>query len=608
MSEKQSLQEQLQKVISEQSDKSIEENVLKIIEDEFSEERGKAPIQSRTNLILEIMRWLQPALLSISNNNSVPYNITVVSKAGHGRTYMAHTLSKIIKEYPNTSPRLGMKAAPIVMNQHGIDGTAMDLSEEDQKQYKREDAIVIVDSLFPDQSMQISPFLYSLIKATTTVSFVSSEEEVKKAISQDSIILHMEDLTEEDIWEICEKKYVFTSNQETDEEKMKQLAKDMLSKDISPKSAIELMSVSSKLLNKDQTRLTNEVETPSEVLDQIIGKYSTVKILGTVPIENLRSFLQERVKGQKTAIDTVVSTVAMTRFGLIDKSKPVSTMLFMGPTGVGKTLLSRALSEAIIGRDDVIRIDMGEYKQPHHANKLFGSAPGYVGYETDTKLIRMLRQRQTGVILFDEIEKAHPDVHDSILQILDSGQFTSGKGEVFDLRKFFVIMTSNALADKVGKKKHIGFDGDMFGQQDNMRKLLMEANTFRPEFINRIDSLTVFDSLSPEVVRQIIDTQTEEVSSIMEKRGISIEFTDRYKDWVNANYDHAFGGRDVRRLVDRAKMNIANKLLQAPDAKELVVIEAGDTYLKGEDIPKAKEALKAKRPKDNKKQQQVGFA
>lgn len=258
-------------------------------------------------------------------------------------------------------------------------------------------------------------------------------------------------------------------------------------------------------------------------------------------LKNLEKTLHERVIGQNEAVEAVSKAIRRGRVGLKDPNRPIGSFLFLGPTGVGKTELSKALAESLFGKEDsMIRIDMSEFMEGHSVSKLIGSPPGYVGYDEGGQLTEKIRRNPYSVVLFDEIEKAHPDVMNMLLQILDDGRLTDSNGRTVDFKNTVIIMTSNIGARLITDKKSLGFmgagsiDDESKKEYENTKKdVLAELKKeFRPEFINRIDEIIVFHKLQNEEIKQIINIMLKQVEKRLEKQNIKIEITEKVKDKI----------------------------------------------------------------------------
>ncbi|HEX6543615.1 MAG TPA: ATP-dependent Clp protease ATP-binding subunit [Ktedonobacterales bacterium] len=279
--------------------------------------------------------------------------------------------------------------------------------------------------------------------------------------------------------------------------------------------------------------------------------------------ENLRHLerdLSERVIGQKEAIGAVSRAIRRSRAGLKDPQRPIGSFLFMGPTGVGKTELARALAATMFGSEEnMIRLDMSEYMESHTVSRLFGSPPGYVGHDEGGQLTEQVRRRPYSVVLFDEIEKAHPEVFNALLQIMDDGRLTDGQGRTVDFKNTVVIMTSNVATPDI-KRNSIGFALPKWGEaitaedseeaQRRARAIEGLRRAFRPEFLNRIDQIVVFESLTRDELRQIVDLLMAKVNERLTEQGIALAYGDDLRDFLMVEgYDPEFGARPLRRAI-----------------------------------------------------------
>jgi ATP-dependent Clp protease ATP-binding subunit ClpC len=274
----------------------------------------------------------------------------------------------------------------------------------------------------------------------------------------------------------------------------------------------------------------------------------------------MEEILHKRVIGQDEAVKAVARAIRRGRVGLKDPKRPIGSFLFLGPTGVGKTELSKALSEVLFGNEDaMIRVDMSEYMEKHSVSKIIGSPPGYVGYDEGGQLSEKIRRKPYCVVLFDEIEKAHPDVFNILLQVLDDGHITDAQGRRVDFKNTVIIMTSNAGARNiVDTSKQLGFvgGGDATQNQktyEEMKKGVMEdvKGIFRPEFLNRIDDIIVFHSLEKDEIKSIASIMLNEVKSrIKENMDITLDFTEAALDKLSeVGFDRQYGARPLRRAI-----------------------------------------------------------
>jgi ATP-dependent Clp protease ATP-binding subunit ClpC len=277
--------------------------------------------------------------------------------------------------------------------------------------------------------------------------------------------------------------------------------------------------------------------------------------------------LHKRIVDQEEAVRAVSQAVRSARAGLKDPNQPVGTFIFLGPTGVGKTELAKALAEYLYGDEEaIVRIDMSEYQERHTVSRLVGAPPGYVGYEEGGQLTERVRRRPYSVILLDEIEKAHPDVFNILLQVMDDGRLTDSHGKTVDFKNALLIMTSNVGADRIMELSESAHEGGEEVVYDEMKREVLEElkGVFRPEFINRVDDVIVFHALAKEELLQIVDLLVAKVRARLLDQDMDLELTDAARGYLaEAGYDPAFGARPLRRLITRALANpIANRILE----------------------------------------------
>ena len=293
---------------------------------------------------------------------------------------------------------------------------------------------------------------------------------------------------------------------------------------------------------------------------------------------HMEARLHERIIGQEEAIHAVSDAIRRSRAGLSDPSRPIGSFIFIGPSGVGKTELAKALAWFMFDDEEaLVRIDMSEYREQHTVSRLFGAPPGYVGYEEGGQLTEAVRRRPYRVILFDEIEKAHPEVWNALLQILDDGRLTDGQGNVVDFRNTVLIMTSNLGTEYVRKGGTLGFlpgkvDDAERESHDKIEKALKGA--FKPEFINRIDEIIMFSPLSIEQMEEIVVLQMKEVQDRLNEHDITVELSDAARKWLaKAGYDPAFGARPLRRAIQKNVESPLSMELLGGKFKDGVVVQ-----------------------------------
>ena len=315
-----------------------------------------------------------------------------------------------------------------------------------------------------------------------------------------------------------------------------------------------------KWKNKNTKQVTNITE---ENIAEVISTWTGIPVYKITEnenerLKNLEKELHKRVVGQNEAVEAVAKAIKRGRVGLKDPNRPIGSFLFLGPTGVGKTELSKALAQCLFGDESsMIRIDMSEYMEPHSVSKLIGSPPGYVGFEEGGQLTEKIRRKPYAVILFDEIEKAHPDVMNMLLQILEDGRLTDSQGRTVNFKNTVIIMTSNLGARVITDKKSLGFSNnekqeDSQKDYEETKKEVMQIlkKELRPEFINRIDEIIVFHKLNDEEIRKIVDIMIAEVERRLKEQNIEIEVDDSVKDLIaKKGVDKAFGARPLRRTI-----------------------------------------------------------
>ncbi|MFQ5381342.1 MAG: ATP-dependent Clp protease ATP-binding subunit, partial [Dehalococcoidia bacterium] len=330
------------------------------------------------------------------------------------------------------------------------------------------------------------------------------------------------------------------------------------------------------------------LEVTAEDIASLVGQMTGIPVVRLEETEGekllrMEEQLHKRVIGQEEAIGALSDAIRRARAGLKDPSRPIGSFIFLGPTGVGKTELAKALSEYLFDDEDaMIRLDMSEYQERHTVSRLVGSPPGYVGYDEGGGLTEAVRRRPYRVILFDEIEKAHPDVFNALLQILDDGRLTDGHGRTVDFRNTVIVMTSN-LGTGLQERATLGFTRrtDSSGDRDQLRESVEKAlrEHFRPEFLNRIDDTIVFEPLTQPELLEIVGLLVSEVRERMAERNVDFELTEAAREeLVREGYDPAFGARPLRRVVQRRVENeLARRILENEFSEgDCVVVDFAD--------------------------------
>jgi ATP-dependent Clp protease ATP-binding subunit ClpB len=335
-----------------------------------------------------------------------------------------------------------------------------------------------------------------------------------------------------------------------------------------------------KDLQNGQQMLKEEVD--SEDVAEVVSAWTGVPVSSLLEGEiekllRMEERLHQRVVGQDEAIQVVSNAVRRSRAGLQDPNRPIGSFIFLGPTGVGKTELARALAEFLFDDENaIVRVDMSEYQERHTVSRLIGAPPGYVGYEEGGQLTEAVRRRPYSVVLFDEIEKAHAEVFNALLQLLDEGRLTDGHGRTVDLTNTVVIMTSNVGTEFL--------DGRETVTDDQKRELVLTAlrQHFRPEFLNRVDEIIIFHGLTREHLKQIVDIQVRRLSELLAERQFEIELTDEAKALLaEEGYDPAYGARPLKRVIQRQVQDpLALRLLQGEFREgERIRVDAHDGHL-----------------------------
>ena len=393
------------------------------------------------------------------------------------------------------------------------------------------------------------------------------------------------DLIDEAASRVKMKTYTVPDNLKEIEEKLESLSKEkdeaIRTQDFEKAASIrdkehttkeKLEKEKKKWENKNSKSVTTLTE---DDIAEVISSWTNIPVKKITQdenekLKNLEQTLHERVIGQDEAVSAVAKAIRRGRLGLKDPNRPIGSFLFLGQTGVGKTELSKALAESLFGNEDaMIRIDMSEYMESHSVAKLIGAPPGYVGYDEGGQLTEKVRRKPYSVILFDEIEKAHPDVMNMLLQILDDGRLTDSQGRSVNFKNTVIIMTSNVGARLLSDKKSLGFSANTDKKQeenkeyeDTKKEVMSELKKqFRPEFINRIDEIIVFHKLGQNEITQIIDIMLKRVQKRLQDQNYKIEIDQTAKDLIAKNgVDDNYGARPLRRAIQNL---IEDKIAEA---------------------------------------------
>lgn len=362
-----------------------------------------------------------------------------------------------------------------------------------------------------------------------------------------------------------------------------------LEKDLATKTArLKKLQSSRRILKEDVSE---------QDIAQVVARWTGIPVTKMLEEEaeklaHVESELEKRVVGQKDAIQKISDAVKRSRAGIADPNRPIGSFLFLGPTGVGKTELSKALAEFMFNDEKaLIRVDMSEYMEKHSVSKIIGSPPGYVGHEESGNLTETVRHRPYSVLLFDEIEKAHPEVFNILLQVLDNGHLTDSKGRVVNFKNTVIILTSNIGSEHIDKMQSIGFNANESDKANyvDAKERVMESlkDFFRPEFLNRLDEIIIFDILSPEVIQKIVGLQIEIVKKRLADKEISLEVSPEVFVYLaEKGYDTHYGARPLKRLIQNkiltpvASLMISQGVLKG--GRVLVGIEKGEVSIRVE--------------------------
>ena len=338
-----------------------------------------------------------------------------------------------------------------------------------------------------------------------------------------------------------------------------------------------------KLKKLQKTRRVLKEEITPEDIAHVVARWTGIPLHRMLEEESeklahMEDYLGKRVIGQKEAIKKISDAVRRSRAGISDPNRPIGSFMFLGPTGVGKTELTKALAEFMFNDEKaLIKVDMSEYMEKHAVSKLIGSPPGYVGYEESGQLSEAIRHRPYSVVLFDEVEKAHPEVFNTLLQVLDEGRLTDSKGRVVNFKNTIIVLTSNIGSEFIQKMETMGFSNNTgIVEYANAKEKVQDAlkNHFRPEFLNRLDDIVVFDVLTTDAIREVVTLQVEQIRARLKPKGIELVVSeDALEKIAKDGFDPHYGARPIRRLIQTKVLNEVASLLVSKQTAEGSVVE-----------------------------------
>lgn len=493
----------------------------------------------------KIIRWIMPFIKQSTKPTGITSSIFIVSMdPGQGKTSLSIALEKAARHI----------TAELKQDKKGISRTVMNSELETQTldiTSYGQGSIVIADGFMKPQSIMA-------MENITYVIFVDRKQaaRVKALFNQNMVYtLEIEDMDITEIMELIEKRFVIS--QEVRPVLLKTVQK-MVEAGVNPKKILSIINFSS-LLDNELNR-TKGFSFNQSTVEYVVAQ-AGVNFGYDFNLATLDGALRKSVFGQEHAINLVVDAVGIAKYGMRRKNKPLLTAMFGGATGIGKTELANALSKYLFGEGSLLRIDMGEYTEHHSVARLIGSPPGYVGYSTDTAFASALKKTTRRVILFDEIEKAAPDVHQLLLGMMDNARLTLSTGEIIDLRESVLIMTTNALADRAGKLT-LGFSeaGTNRDALADYRKELQKSKIFSYEFINRIDAIIPFNTLTEEAAIKIANREIDIIREELQYHGYMFTYTEEAFRKLIANSDKTQGGRGIIRGIDSWKRQVVTAI------------------------------------------------
>lgn len=497
--------------------------------------------------LANIVRWLLPAIRQTSSKkHNIASSVLIISlNPGQGKTSMTEALYKTIKHI--STDKLKQRNKDIIKTSLNSEIEAQNL---DMTSYSP-GAILIADGFTKSQNVLA-------MENVTYVIFTDKKhaQKIKGNFPQNMVYnLEIDDMDSSQCMELIEKRF---NIEDSTRSKVLKTVQKLLEVSLSPKKILSILDYSSQL---DNEAMGTKGFSFNQNTIEMVASHAGVTFGYDFNLQTLHDQLKNSVFGQDHAIDLSVEAVGIAKYGMRRKNKPLLVAMFGGPTGIGKTELASSLSKYLFGENTLLRIDMGEYTEHHSVARLIGAPPGYVGYSTDTAFAAALKKTARRVILFDEVEKAAPDVHQLLLGIMDSGRLTLSTGEVLDLKESVIILTTNSLADKAGKV-NLGFiePGTNRDSLANYREELLKSKIFSYEFINRIDAIIPFNTLTEAAANRIALREINIIREELQYQGYHFTYTDEALAELIKKSDKTQGGRGILRGIDSWKRQIVSKI------------------------------------------------